>query len=112
MSSLFVLTILLFTLLRCHPSPMSPFKGQGANQAMLDALSLARTLYRSFRYKDSLTSSFSWMEEYEREMIQRSTVKVQASADAVDFLHSNVVLQKGNCTRGAAAAAIAAVAKV
>jgi salicylate hydroxylase len=85
---------------------MSPFKGQGANQAMLDALSLARTLYRSLRYKEaSLTPSFSWMEEYEREMIQRSTVKVQASADAVDFLHSNVVLQKGNCTRGAAAAA-------
>jgi salicylate hydroxylase len=85
---------------------MSPFKGQGANQAMLDALSLARKLYRSLRYKDSVVGPFSWMEEYESEMIHRSTVKVQASADAADFLHSDIVLQKGNCTRGAAAAVI------
>ena len=87
---------------------MSPFKGQGANQALLDALSYARILYRCFRSKRiSSTSSapHDWLKEYEAEMLQRSAIKVKASADAADFLHSDIVLQKGNCTRGAMAAA-------
>jgi salicylate hydroxylase len=74
---------------------MSPFKGQGANQALLDALSLARVIYRN--------SSF---QGYEDEMLQRSAVKVKASADAAEFLHTDVAIQKGNVTRGAAAAQI------
>jgi salicylate hydroxylase len=36
---------------------MSPFKGQGANQALLDALSLARYLYKAIRLADNLSSA-------------------------------------------------------
>jgi salicylate hydroxylase len=75
---------------------MSPFKGQGANQAMLDALSLARVLYKN--------PESSFLETYQEEMLARSAVKVKASADAADFLHTDVAIQKGNVTRGAAAA--------
>jgi salicylate hydroxylase len=79
----------------CHP--MSPFKGQGANQALLDALALARCLYAE-----------SDLAVFEREMLHRSAVKVQASAEAARFLHSEVCLTAGNVTRGGAAAASAA----
>ena len=89
---------------------MSPFKGQGANQALLDALSYARILYQnSFKLSSPSSSSrHCWLKEYDAEMLQRSAIKVKASADAAEFLHSDVVLQKGNCTRGAVAAAAAA----
>jgi salicylate hydroxylase len=79
----------------CHP--MSPFKGQGANQALLDALALARCLYAE-----------SGLADFEREMLHRSAVKVQASAEAARFLHSEVCLTAGNVTRGGAAAAASA----
>ena len=85
----------------CHP--MSPFKGQGANQALLDALQLARTLY-SVNDADALGAA---MEVFEREMLDRSAVKVQASAKAAQFLHSEIAIQEGNVTRGAAAASTA-----
>jgi salicylate hydroxylase len=91
---------------------MSPFKGQGANQALLDALSLARVLYRATTTttttKSTTTMPLSPLKEYELEMLERSAVKVQASADAADFLHSPIAIQRGNCTRGGAAAAVAA----
>jgi salicylate hydroxylase len=92
---------------------MSPFKGQGANQALLDALSLARVLYRATTTtttKSTTTIPLSPLKEYELEMLERSAVKVQASADAADFLHSPIAIQRGNCTRGGAAAAVAAAA--
>lgn len=75
---------------------MSPFKGQGANQALLDALSLTRALYASNNIKEALTT-------YKEEMLTRSVVKVKASAEAARFLHTDVAIQKGNVTRGAAA---------
>ena len=87
----------------CHP--MSPFKGQGANQALLDALSLARALYED---------GSNWKEEgvlgtilnsYHTEMLERSSQKVVASAKAAEFLHTEVAIAPGNVTRGAAAAA-------
>jgi 2-polyprenyl-6-methoxyphenol hydroxylase-like FAD-dependent oxidoreductase len=76
---------------------MSPFKGQGANQALLDALSLARALYR-----EPIDVALS---TYANEMLSRSAVKVQASADAAQFLHTDVAIEQGNVTRGAAAVA-------
>lgn len=83
--------------------PMSPFKGQGANQALLDALSLAKVIYKN------CNKSTSWREtglkqsvlnEFESEMITRSGKKVVESAEAAEFLHSDVVLREGNQPRG------------
>lgn len=42
--------------------------------------------------------------KFEDEMIERSAVKVEKSADAAKFLHSEVAISKGNVTRGAVAA--------
>jgi len=96
--------------------PMSPFKGQGANQALLDALSLARCLYKAQHNCDhhrnqqqqqqevETTALSQALLQFESEMMARSAVKVKASAEAADFLHSHVAIQEGNVTRGAAAA--------
>ena len=83
--------------------PMSPFKGQGANQALLDALSLARTLYKECSSgADGCVEAA--LEAYHNEMLDRSAVKVKASAQAAHFLHTDIAIQHGNVTRGAAAA--------
>ena len=118
---------------------MSPFKGQGANQALLDALSLARYLFKAIRMTEKLphgamesnhhndtvmtskkqkfevcdaertcelngTEIEKILEQYEKEMLSRSAVKVKASADAAHFLHTNIAIQEGDITRGTAAA--------
>jgi 2-polyprenyl-6-methoxyphenol hydroxylase-like FAD-dependent oxidoreductase len=83
----------------CHP--MSPFKGQGANQALLDALSLARSIYRA-QCQDN-TSLETALVEFEEEMIGRSSTKVKASSEAAHFLHSDIAIASGDLTRGAAA---------
>ena len=94
--------------------PMSPFKGQGANQALLDAVLLSRCLYRGFlaeiecnnlssgENSDSANKVPSELAKYEQQMLKKSGVKVKASAEAAKFLHTDVVLKKGNVTRGAA----------
>jgi 2-polyprenyl-6-methoxyphenol hydroxylase-like FAD-dependent oxidoreductase len=84
------------TLLGDAAHPMSPFKGQGANQALLDSLLLARTLYRISDRREALKL-------YKEEMLARSAVKVTASAEAAQFLHSDVAIQEGNVTRAGAA---------
>jgi 2-polyprenyl-6-methoxyphenol hydroxylase-like FAD-dependent oxidoreductase len=88
------------TLIGDAAHPMSPFKGQGANQALLDALSLARHLHHA---NDKVVSAA--LVTFEQEMISRSAVKVRASAEAARFLHTDVAIQRGDVTRGAAAAA-------
>lgn len=91
------------TLIGDAAHPMSPFKGQGANQALLDALALARSIATGCRLASQ------WREvgvrqavlaEFESEMIERSSVKVKDSAAAAEFLHSDVVLHVGNEPRG------------
>eukprot|EP00980_Cylindrotheca_fusiformis_P002686 scaffold627_cov125-Cylindrotheca_fusiformis.AAC.3 len=132
------------TLLGDAAHPMSPFKGQGrltessldqpnavlpvcsssppsslftgANQALLDALSLARCLYAEFgcttpaEESETVVNSTSAVLRTHKalcnchmEMIPRSTKKVNASAEAAQFLHTSVAIQEGNVTRGAAA---------
>jgi salicylate hydroxylase len=91
------------TLLGDAAHPMSPFKGQGANQALLDALSLARTIHNHC-FTGAEGSLEKALDLYNQEMLSRSAAKVQASADAAEFLHTEVAIQPGNVTRGAAAA--------
>lgn len=83
--------------------PMSPFKGQGANQALLDALALARKISTECRplsqWRD-LGIRQSVLNVFELEMLERSATKVNDSADAAQFLHSNTVLHEGDEPRG------------
>ncbi|SHG63325.1 2-polyprenyl-6-methoxyphenol hydroxylase [Flavobacterium fluvii] len=90
------------TLIGDAAHPMSPFKGQGANQALLDALALARGISRGCRplsqwRKEGIRKSV--LSEFESEMLERSAVKVKDSAEAADFLHSEIVLHKSNAPR-------------
>lgn len=93
------------TLIGDAAHPMSPFKGQGANQAILDALSLARNIALK-------CASSHWrnqglrqvvLAEYEKEMMARSATKVKDSAQAAKLLHSEAVLAKRDTPRGSCA---------
>lgn len=90
------------TLIGDAAHPMSPFKGQGANQALLDALALARGISSacgsSHWKKDGIRKAV--LVDYEEEMIVRSAIKVKDSADAAKFLHSEMVLIEGDEPRG------------
>jgi len=91
------------TLIGDAAHPMSPFKGQGANQALLDALALARSIsiactplsnWRKIGIRETV------LNEFEEEMLARSASKVKDSAEAVALLHSPVVLRDGDGPRG------------
>lgn len=91
------------TLLGDAAHPMSPFKGQGANQALLDAVALARGIAKGCR------PSSAWktigireavLTTFEKEMIERTTEKVKESAIAAEILHSEAILRESNEPRG------------
>jgi len=91
------------TLIGDAAHPMSPFKGQGANQALLDALALARGITKgcgSFTQWKKTGVRESVLTEFESEMLQRSAIKVKGSAEAAQFLHSDIVLHEGDEPRG------------
>ncbi|TDU34301.1 2-polyprenyl-6-methoxyphenol hydroxylase-like FAD-dependent oxidoreductase [Gelidibacter sediminis] len=91
------------TLIGDAAHPMSPFKGQGANQALLDALALARNISkgcRPFSGWKSLGIRNSVLIQFESEMLARSASKVKDSAAAAQFLHSDIVLHKADEPRG------------
>ena len=93
------------TLIGDAAHPMSPFKGQGANQALLDALALARGIAKGCRplsnWRDAGLRE-SVLTEFELEMLERSAIKVKDSADAAGFLHSDIVLHEADEPRGRA----------
>ena len=91
------------TLIGDAAHPMSPFKGQGANQALLDALALARAISKGcdpFSKWREVGLRASVLTEFELDMLQRSAVKVKDSAEAARFLHSKIVLTEENEPRG------------
>jgi 2-polyprenyl-6-methoxyphenol hydroxylase-like FAD-dependent oxidoreductase len=91
------------TLIGDAAHPMSPFKGQGANQALLDALSLARAITKACRPLSKWREAGvrkSVLTVFETEMLARSAIKVKHSAEAAQFLHSDIVLHQGDEPRG------------
>ena len=91
------------TLIGDAAHPMSPFKGQGANQALLDALSLAREISKNCKSlspwkKNGIRASV--LAGFESEMLERSASKVADSAAAAQFLHSEIALHQGDEPRG------------
>lgn len=95
--------------------PMSPFKGQGANQALADAISFANALSllnKSAGGPEGVDDNDQHnkiindiITKYEIEMCNRSREKVLKSRSAASFLHSDAALAVGNITRAAAAEA-------
>jgi 2-polyprenyl-6-methoxyphenol hydroxylase-like FAD-dependent oxidoreductase len=91
------------TLIGDAAHPMSPFKGQGANQALLDALALARGISKGCRPLSQWREAGvreSVLTNFESEMLERSASKVNDSAEAAQFLHSEIVLHEGDEPRG------------
>ncbi len=91
------------TLIGDAAHPMTPFKGQGANQALLDALCLARGISvgcnLSSKWKERGLRG-AVLKEFEEEMLERSGAKVKDSAKAAKALHSVGVLREDNAPKG------------
>jgi 2-polyprenyl-6-methoxyphenol hydroxylase-like FAD-dependent oxidoreductase len=91
------------TLIGDAAHPMSPFKGQGANQALLDALALARGIAKGcgpYSQWKEIGIRASVLTAFESEMLARSAIKVNDSAAAAAFLHSDIVLHESDEPRG------------
>ncbi|CAF3801162.1 unnamed protein product [Adineta steineri] len=70
--------------------PMSPFKGQGANQALMDAVSLVQYI---LKYGEDIEKAFI---DFETEMLNRSRSYILRSRFAVEFLHTDNALLTEN----------------
>lgn len=90
------------TLIGDAAHPMSPFKGQGANQALIDAVALARSISKAKDNTEHWKKNgirLSLLKEFEEDMLKRSKAKVKDSAEAARYLHSEIVLLEVNQPR-------------
>lgn len=87
--------------------PMSPFKGQGANQALLDAFSLTKAILNSEFCGEGRRPVAEAILDYERQMCTRSKEKVLKSREAAKSLHSPAALVEADMTRASAATQVA-----
>jgi salicylate hydroxylase len=76
--------------------PMSPFKGQGANQALVDAVSLVKHLMKYKEATDGINNAFV---EFETEMLNRTRRYVIRSRLALEFLHTEHALSTEHISR-------------
>jgi 2-polyprenyl-6-methoxyphenol hydroxylase-like FAD-dependent oxidoreductase len=74
------------TLLGDAAHPMSPFKGQGANQALIDAVLLGESL--TLLFQQTNPNVYDCLKDYEKQMYLRSDKKVTDSRDVAVRLHS------------------------
>jgi salicylate hydroxylase len=65
--------------------PMTPFKGQGANTAMMDALELAELI---LRYQDNLQGLLGILPEFQNKSMNRASKFVMGSRNNTFFLHT------------------------
>merc|ERR1712216_295357 len=82
---------------------MGPFKGQGANQALLYGIALARALRSHELRGDAHVSLGAALSMFEADMLERARRKVRASRDAAELLHSPEAMAKSNSTRARSA---------
>jgi len=73
--------------------PMSPFRAQGANQALGDAVLLAEALWDGVRVHGPDAGLDAALPEFERKMLGRSARMVIGSREKAKEMHSNLALQ-------------------
>ena len=83
---------------------MTPLKGQGANQALVSALALAKALKRSFSTEDGLRDE---LDAFATDTVARVQPKLDLSRENAILLHSQAALTVSNIARADAARATA-----
>jgi 2-polyprenyl-6-methoxyphenol hydroxylase-like FAD-dependent oxidoreductase len=83
------------TLMGDAAHPMTPFKAQGANQVLSDAVLLADTLTESVRIHGPHAGFDAALPLFEKKMLSRSARAVVGSREKAKELHSRLALQPG-----------------
>ena len=81
------------TLMGDAAHPMTPFKAQGANQALSDAVLLAECLAEGVRLHGPKTGVCAALPQFERRMLSRSARVVTSSREKAKEMHSSLALQ-------------------
>lgn len=81
------------TLIGDAAHPMTPFKAQGANQALSDAVLLADSLVESIQRHGPSAGMDAALPLFEKEMLRRSSRMVVGSREKAKELHSPLALQ-------------------